>query len=52
MTDVEKRLALSEDQLSQPTGVGQLLAIVDALRPGTLNELQVNLVQRLRDDTG
>jgi hypothetical protein len=37
MAGVEKRLALPEDQLSQPTGVVQLLAMLDALRQGTLN---------------
>jgi hypothetical protein len=45
---VEKRLALPEDRLSQPVSVGQLLAVVDAIRQGTLNEAQVSLLQQLR----
>ena len=49
MVGVEKRLALPEDQVSQPAGVGQLLAMLDALRQGTLNESQTNLVHQLRD---
>ncbi len=45
---IEKRLALPEDRLSQPVSIGQLLAVVDAIRQGTLNEAQVSLVQQLR----
>jgi len=48
MALVEQRLALPEDRLSQPVSIGQLLAMVDAIRQGTLNESQVNLVQQLR----
>ena len=48
MSGVEKRLALPEDKLSQPASIGQLLAMVDAIRQGTLNESQVNLVLQLR----
>ena len=48
MSGVEKRLALPEDRLSQPVSIGQLIAMVDAIRQGTLNESQVNLVQQLR----
>jgi site-specific recombinase XerD len=49
MVAVERRLALPEDQLTQPPGIGQLLALVDALRQGTLNPVQAELVQQLRN---
>jgi integrase len=49
MQAIEKRLALPEDRLSQPPGIGQLLAMVDALRQGTLNASQTDLVQQLRN---
>ncbi|NMD30586.1 MAG: phage integrase family protein [Chloroflexi bacterium] len=45
MSGVERRMALPEDQLSQPASIGQLLAMVDAIRQGTLNESQVNPVR-------
>jgi hypothetical protein len=48
MAGIEKQLALPEDRLSQPVGIGQLLAMVDAIRQGTLNEAQSDLIQRLR----
>jgi len=48
MSGLEKRLALPEDKLAQPANIGQLLAMVDALHQGTLNESQINLVQQLR----
>ena len=48
MAGVEKRLAFPEDRLSQPVAIGQLLALVDALHQGTLNQAQVDLVQQLR----
>ncbi|MCJ7724121.1 MAG: site-specific integrase [Anaerolineales bacterium] len=48
MNEVERRLAMPEDRLAQPPGVGQLLAMVDALRQGTLNAAQIDLVQKLR----
>ncbi|OGO72174.1 MAG: hypothetical protein A2Z49_10310 [Chloroflexi bacterium RBG_19FT_COMBO_56_12] len=48
MSEVERRLALPEDRLSHPQSIGQLLALVDALRQGTLNTTQIELVQKLR----
>lgn len=47
MHEVEHRLALPEDQRSQPPCIGELLAMVDALRQGTLNASQAELVQSL-----
>jgi site-specific recombinase XerD len=49
MAEVERRLALPEDRLTVKPGIGQLLALVDGLRQGTLNAKQVELVQQLRD---
>lgn len=48
MSGVERRLALPEDRLSQPASIGQLLAMVDAIRQGTLNATQIDLVQQLQ----
>jgi len=48
MSGIEKRLALPEDRLSQPVSVGQLLAMVDAIRQDMLNATQIDLVQQLR----
>jgi len=48
MSTIEKQSSLPEDRLSQPVGIGQLLAMVDAIRQGTLNEAQSDLIQRLR----
>jgi site-specific recombinase XerD len=48
MAVVERQLALPEDCLSQPLGIGQLLALVDSLREGTLNASQIEAVRVLR----
>jgi len=48
MAEVEQKLALPEDRLSQTPSIGRLLAMVDALRQGTLNETQIILVRQLR----
>jgi integrase len=48
MAGVESRLAMPEDRLAQPPGIGQLIALVDALREGTLNEAQMEAVRTLR----
>ena len=49
MAEIERRLDLPEDRLSQPPGIGQLLTMVDALRQGTLYAAQIDLVQQLRN---
>ena len=49
IAEIERRLDLPEDRLSQPPGIGQLLTMVDALRRGTLNVAQIDLVQQLRN---
>ncbi len=48
MTQVEQQLSLSGDAKIEPPDSGQLLALVDALRSGTLNETQQETVQALR----
>ncbi|MBI4733106.1 MAG: tyrosine-type recombinase/integrase [Chloroflexi bacterium] len=48
MNLVERQLALPEDRLAQPPSPGELLALVDALRNGTLNPAQTEIVWALR----
>jgi len=48
MALVEKQLSLPEDDLAQPPSAGQLLALVDSLREGTLNETQTETLRMLR----
>lgn len=47
MAVVEQRLALSEDARAEPPGTGQLLALVDSLHQGALNEIQTEAIRRL-----
>jgi hypothetical protein len=49
MVEVERKLALPEDRLSPPPSIGELIAMVDSLRQGTLNASQTVLLQRLRN---
>jgi site-specific recombinase XerD len=48
MAGIEHRLGLSESTGDLPLSSGQLLALVDRLRDGTLNEKQRETVQTLR----
>jgi hypothetical protein len=48
MAQIERRLSLPEDSPAQPPSHGQLLALVDALRHGALNEQQVEVLGALR----
>ncbi len=48
MAQVEGRFALPEDQLAEPPSYGQLLALLDGLRRGTLSRPQAETVQTLR----
>jgi integrase len=48
MAQVEGRLALPEDALAAPPSHGELLALIDSLRGGTLNDTQTNAVRRIR----
>jgi hypothetical protein len=49
MGQIEAQIASQEAGDGSPTSAGQLLALVDALRDGTLNENQRETVQALRD---
>ncbi len=49
MNHVERQLALPEDKMAEPLGIGQLIALADALRRGTLNPEQSEIVRTLRD---
>ncbi len=48
MLQVEQQMALPEDAKAEPPNSGQLLALVDTLRNGTLNEAQQETVRVLR----
>ena len=48
MSVIERRLALPEDALAEPPSVGQLLALVDSLHKGTLNQAQAETIRQLR----
>ncbi len=48
MAQVESRLALQDGAEAIPSTSGQLLALVDSLRGGTLNDTQQETVQALR----
>jgi hypothetical protein len=48
MAQVERQMALPEDAKAELPSSGQLLALVDALRSGTLNESQQETVRALR----
>jgi hypothetical protein len=49
MGRIEARIESQEAEADSPPNAGQLLALVDALRDGTLNENQREMVQALRD---
>ncbi len=49
MNRVERQLALPEDQLAEPPSLGQLLALVDALRRDSLSPAQSEIVRSLRE---
>ncbi len=48
MTQVESRFAEQDDEPVAPPSPGELMALVDALRTGTLNESQLQIIQALR----
>lgn len=48
MAQIERRLTLEESATTTPPCSGQLLALVDSLRDGTLNEAQLETVRTLR----
>lgn len=48
MQSVERQLALPEDQMAQPPSLGELIALVDSLRNGSLTPSQTEIVWTLR----
>lgn len=52
MNKVERQLALPEDAKKEPMSIGQLIALTDALRSGSLNSTQTELVRALREGLG
>jgi hypothetical protein len=48
MATVERQLSLPEDRLACAPLLGEMLALVDALRNGTLNPTQTEIVGTLR----
>ncbi len=48
MARIEQQMALADEAKIEPPDSGQLLALVDALRNGTLNESQQETVRALR----
>jgi integrase len=48
MAQVEDQIKVSEDAAAEPPTHGELLALVDSLRSGTLNDTQTETVQLLR----
>ncbi len=49
MNEVERQLELVERRPQEAPSLGELVALVDALRSGTLNDQQANTVQAIRD---
>src|ERR1700690_545647 len=49
MNHIERQLALPEDKMAEPPGIGQLIALTDALRLGTLSPAQSEIVRTLRE---
>ena len=52
MRQVEQQLALPEDQAKESPRIGELIALTDALRGGSLNPQQAELVRALREGLG
>lgn len=52
MNKVERQLALPEDLAKEPPNIGELIALTDALRNGSLNPAQTEIVRALREGLG
>jgi integrase len=52
MNKVERQLALPEDSMKEPPKIGELIALTDALRNGSLNLVQTEIVRALREGLG
>jgi hypothetical protein len=52
MNKVERQLSLPEDSAREAPRIGELIALADALRNGSLNPAQIELVRALREGLG
>ena len=52
MNRVEQQLELPEDRMKEKPSLGQLIALTDSLRNGSLNPAQTEIVRALRDGLG
>jgi hypothetical protein len=52
MNKVERQLSLPEDQVKEPPRIGELIALADALRDGSLNPAQTEIARALREGLG
>jgi hypothetical protein len=52
MSKVEGQLVLPEDNAKEPPNIGELIALTDALRNGSLNPTQTEIVRALREGLG
>lgn len=52
MNKVERQLALPESNVKEPPRIGELIALADALRNGSLNPTQTEIVRALREGLG
>jgi site-specific recombinase XerD len=52
MNHIERQLALPEDRVKTAPSIGELIALADALRSGSLNPAQTELVRALREGLG
>jgi hypothetical protein len=52
MHKVERQLSLPEDNVKEPPRIGELIALADALRNGSLNPTQTEIVRALREGLG
>jgi hypothetical protein len=51
MNKVERQLVLPEDSAKEPPKIGELIALTDALRNGSLNPAQIEIVRALREES-
>jgi hypothetical protein len=52
MNKVEQQLELPEDRMKEKPSLGQLIALTDSLRNGSLNPAQTEIVRALREGLG
>jgi hypothetical protein len=52
MNHIERQLTLPEDRAKTAPSIGELIALVDGLRSGSLNSAQTELVRALQEGLG